>query len=151
MVRSQSLEPRGGGARTKPVTIGAAAKTAGIGVETIRFYERKGLVSQPARPAGGGARDYGPEFIARLHFIRNAKTVGFSLSEIAELLAIRDGRQAGCATVRARATAKRQDIQERLDKLCTMRDAIDEMIADCPGEGELSDCTILEAMKAGVK
>ena len=124
-----------------------AAKAAGVGVETIRFYERKGLIEQPARAADGCIREYGADVVARLRFIRQAKEIGFSLAEVAELLALRDDCQGGCATVRARAMAKRQDIQDKLDRLQCMRDALDEMIANCPGEGALSECTILEAME----
>lgn len=130
----------------KPSTISMAAKAAGVGVETIRFYERKGLIEQPARAADGRMREYGADVVARLRFIRQAKEIGFSLAEVAELLALRDESQAGCATVRASAMAKRKDIQDKMDQLRGMRDALDEMIASCPGEGALSDCTILKAM-----
>ncbi|NNF71342.1 MAG: MerR family transcriptional regulator [Rhodobacteraceae bacterium] len=131
-----------------PFTIGRLARATGVGVETIRFYERRGLIAQPNRPKDGGARDYDVETVARLRFIRHAKDIGFSLAEVAELLALRDDRSAGCATVRARAISKRRDIEDKLEKLKGMRDLLDDLIAACPGEGHLSECTILEAMES---
>lgn len=130
----------------KPFTIGEVAKTTGVGVETIRFYERRGLIAQPKRPKGGGSRDYDADTVARLRFIRQAKDIGFTLVEIAELLALRDDSSAGCASVKARATSKRRDIEDRLEKLKGMRDLLDDLIVACPGKGHLSECTILEAM-----
>lgn len=130
----------------KPFTIGKVAKAAGVGVETIRFYERRGLIAQPRRPGNGGARDYDADTVARLRFIRQAKDIGFSLAEITELLLLRDDGRAGCETVRARAISKRRDIEDKLQKLREMRDVLDGLIVGCPGKGHLSECTILEAM-----
>lgn len=132
----------------KPFTIGSLARATGVGVETIRFYERRGLVAQPNRPKYGGARDYDAETVTRLRFIRHAKDIGFSLAEVAELLALRDDSRASCTTVRARAITKRRDIEDKLEKLEGMRDLLDDLIAACPGEGHLSECTILEAMES---
>lgn len=132
----------------KPFTIGKVAKATGVGVETIRFYERRGLVVQPKRPDTGGVRDYDADTVARLRFIRQAKEVGFSLAEIAELLALRHDGVAGCGTVRARAISKRRDIEDRLVKLREICRLLDDLIAGCPGEGHLSECTILEAMES---
>ncbi len=130
----------------KPFTIGKVANAAGVGVETVRYYERLGLITQPKRPNRGGARDYDDNTVARLRFIRQAKDIGFSLAEIAELLALRDGGAAGCQSVRARAILKRRDIEDKLSKLKDMRDSLDDPIAACPGTGHLSDCTILKAI-----
>lgn len=132
----------------KPFTIGKVAKATGVGVETIRFYERRGLIAQPRRPNGGGARDYDADTVARLRFIRQAKDIGFSLAEIGELLSLRDDGEAGCGTVRARAISKRRDIEDKLLKLREMRNLLDDLIAGCPGKGHLSECTILEAMES---
>lgn len=132
----------------KPFTIGKLARATGVGVETIRFYERRGLIAQPNRPKDGGARDYDVKTVARLRFIRHAKDIGFSLAEVAELLALRDDSNAICATVRARAISKRRDIEDKLAKPKDMRDFLDDLIAACPGEGHLSECTILEAIKS---
>ena len=129
-----------------PFTIGRAAKLAGVGVETIRFYERKQLIAQPPRPAHGGARDYGGDIVARLQFIKQAQDIGFSLAEIGELLSLRASSGAGCQDIRARAIAKRRDVQAKLDRLGRMAAALDDLISQCPGEGGISTCTILEAM-----
>ena len=129
------------------MTIGKVAGAAGINVETIRFYERKGLITQPPKPSTGGAREYGSEILVRLRFITQAKKIGFSLSEIVELLALRIELNADCKNVKARAVAKRQDVQVKLEQLWCMRDALDELISRCPGQGGLSACTILEAME----
>lgn len=127
------------------VTISAAAQEAGNGVETIRFYERRGLIDQPPRPRNG-ARDYGGETVSRLKFISGAKDLGFSLGEIAELLALRNVPDAGCRAVKARARAKRANVQTRIDGLRRILDELDDLIAVCPGEGGLEQCSILGAM-----
>lgn len=128
-------------------SISQAARETGVGVETIRFYERKGLIAQPPRPARG-ARDYGGETLARLRFIAGGKGLGFSLAEIAELLALRDAPGSGCRTVRARTRAKRAEVQARIEGLERLRDALDAVLETCPGEGGLSGCSIMESMAA---
>ena len=72
------------------MTIGKVADVVGVGVETIRFYERRKLIEQPSRPREGGYRNYSDATVKRLHFIRRAQELGFSLKEIAELLELRD-------------------------------------------------------------
>lgn len=126
-------------------TISAAAREAGVGIETIRFYERKGLIDQPPRPAQG-ARDYGGETLGRLKFISGAKELGFSLSEIAELLDLQQAPNPECRVVQACARAKREDVQARIDGLLRLRDNLDNLIAACPGDGGLEYCSILNAM-----
>lgn len=130
-------------------TISRAAKAANVTVETIRFYERKGLIAQPHKPAGGGARTYDGETVARLRFVRQAQDIGFSLREISELLALRADPEVDCADVRGRAIKKRDEVHAKLDQLSRMRDALDALIASCPGGGDLKACTILEAMERG--
>lgn len=131
------------------MTISRAAREAGVGVETIRFYERKGLIAQPRKPAGGGAREYDEETIARVRFVRQAQDIGFSLREIAELLSLRADPGADCAEVRARAMEKRNEVQTKLEQLSRMRDALDRLIAFCPGSGDVTACTILDAVEKG--
>ena len=130
-------------------TIGRTAKAAGVNVETIRFYERKGLIAQPSKPAGGGMREYDDGTVARIRFIREAQEIGFSLREIAELLSLRADPDADCADVRRRAIAKRDEVEAKLVRLFRMRSALDELIASCPGSGDVKACTILEAMQTG--
>lgn len=131
------------------LTIGRAAKAANVNVETIRFYERRGLIAQPRKPAGGGAREYDEEAVARVRFVRQAQDIGFSLREIAELLSLRADPGADCAAVRAKAIEKRGEVQAKLDQLARMREALDVLIAFCPGSGDLGACTILEAIESG--
>ncbi|MEX2643341.1 MAG: MerR family transcriptional regulator [Acetobacterales bacterium] len=124
-----------------------AAKAANVNVETIRFYERRGLIVQPPKPAVGGAREYNNDAIARIRFVRQAQEIGFSLREIAELLSLRAAPDADCADVRTRAIEKREEVLAKLDKLSRIRDALDVLVARCPGGGDVSACTILEAME----
>jgi Hg(II)-responsive transcriptional regulator len=133
----------------KRLTISRAAKAANVNVETIRFYERRGLISQPPKPASGGAREYGGDTVARIRFVRQAQEIGFSLREIAELLSLRADPGADCADVRRRAIEKRDEVQSKLIQLSCMRDALDELITSCPGGGDVKACTILEAMERG--
>jgi MerR family copper efflux transcriptional regulator len=127
------------------LTIGALARQAGVGVETVRFYERRGLVRRPARPRVG-YRAYPEEAVVRIRFIRNAQAVGFTLQEVKELLALRVTAGTSCAAVRSRASAKAADVQRRLAELERIRVALEKLVAACPGRGALSNCTILEAL-----
>lgn len=131
----------------KALTISRAAQSADLNIETIRFYERKGLIAQPKRPFDGGARDYGGETVERLRFISQAKELGFSLAEIGELLELRDKPDTSCSHVQARAIAKHHDIQTKIERLQQMRASLDEVISRCPGSGDLSNCSILEALE----
>lgn len=127
------------------MTIGKVAKAAGLGVETVRFYERQGLIAEPAR-SQSGYRQYRPETVRRLHFIVRAKALGFTLQEIGDLLGLRATPGAGCADVQARAEAKMADIEERVAQLEAMKRALGELVNQCRGEGPLSDCPILDAL-----
>ena len=129
----------------KPLTIGTLADRAGVGVETIRFYERKGLLRRPPRP-GTGFRVYPEDAVARIQFVRQAQALGFTLQEIGGLLALRVTPGTDCAAVRTRAVAKRAIVQTRLAELERIRDALDKLIAACPGRGAVATCTILEAL-----
>ncbi len=127
------------------MTIGAAAKAAGVGVETIRFYERKGLIHQPPRPERG-FRIYSGETAGRVRFIREAQRLGFSLREVAELLALQADPAADSGEVRERAAAKIGEIGEKIARLERIRGALGALIAACPGSGPLGDCSIMMAM-----
>lgn len=131
----------------KRFTISRAAKEANVSVETVRFYERRGLIVQPPRPSGSGVREYDSDTVARIRFIRQAQDIGFSLREIAELLSLRADPEADCADVRARAIEKREEVLVKLDRLSRIRDALDVLIARCPGGGGVTCCTILDAME----
>jgi DNA-binding transcriptional MerR regulator/copper chaperone CopZ len=133
------------------MTIGRLAATAGVGVETVRFYERSGLVMRPSRPTAGGFRVYDPEAVARIRFIREAQRLGFSLGEIRELLSLRATPGADCRAVRAQAVAKRDEVERKIARLRQMRGALDELIATCPGGGALRACTILDALERSAR
>src|SRR5712691_5110215 len=128
-----------------PLTIGALAKRAGVGVETVRFYERRGLVRRPARP-GTGYRAYPEDAVGRIRFIRNAQALGFTLQEVTALLALRVTAGTSCAAVRSRAAAKLADVKQRLTDLERIRIALEKLVAACPGRGALNSCTILDAL-----
>lgn len=128
------------------MTIARAALAAGVGVETIRFYERRGLIKQPARPRSGGYRFYDDELVERIRFIRQAQELGFSLREIADLLSLKADPGADCGDVRARAVIKRTDVGRKIAQLQQIQSALDELIASCPGGGALRACTIIDAL-----
>lgn len=124
--------------------ISQVAKVAGVGVETIRFYERRGLIVQPTRPRDGGYRSYDDGLVERIKFIKQAQELGFSLREIAELLSLRADPDADCSNVRAQAVVKREDVNNKIARLKQIRNALDELISSCPGNGTLGACTIMD-------
>ena len=128
--------------------ISTVARKAGVGVETVRFYEREGLISQPAKPATGGFRSYRPEIVERIRFIRQAQNLGFSLKEIDELLSLRADPAADCSDVRARAQAKLEEVSQKIARLAAIQSALQNLIKACPGRGVAArSCSILEAME----
>src|SRR5207247_5454513 len=100
----------GGGRAMKPLTIGQVARRVGVGVETVRFYERQGLLEEPARRASG-YRQYSEQVVKRIHFIKRAQKLGFSLKEIAELLLLRVDGQTSCEEVKGRTEAKIAEVE----------------------------------------
>ncbi len=128
------------------MTIGEAAQRAGVGVETIRFYERRKLITQPPKPAGGGYRTYPEETVDRIRFVRQAQELGFSLREIVDLLSLRADPRADSADVRTRACRKLEEVDRKIGQLKHMRAALRTVIAACPGHGTVECCSILEAM-----
>jgi MerR family mercuric resistance operon transcriptional regulator len=128
------------------LTIGKVAHCAGLAVDTVRYYEREGLLEKPARTASG-YRHYRPEAVARLRFIRQAKELGFTLSEIRELLTLRVAPGKSCADVKARAEAKIADVEQRIAQLDRMKRALAKLATACSGRGPTSTCPILEALE----
>lgn len=129
----------------RPLTIGQVARRAGVGVETVRFYERKGLLAVPDRRASG-YRQYDETGVARLRFIRRAKELGFTLHEIKELLSLKLDPATTCSDVKTRAEAKIADIEGKIDTLQRMRQALVTLTKACRGRGKTSDCPILDAL-----
>jgi MerR family copper efflux transcriptional regulator len=127
------------------LTIGELAKRTDTGLETIRFYEREGLIdSPPRRPSG--YRAYPPETVVRVRFIRTAKELGFSLREIAELLALRVDPVESCAHVKSIAEAKIVDIEKRVRTLQRMRKSLRKLVDACNARRPTGDCPILESL-----
>lgn len=129
------------------LTIGRVARRAGVNVETIRFYERQGIIQQPPKPQGSGVRLYPDDTVARVRFIREAQQLGFALREIRELLALRADPAADCSEVREQATAKLEEVRQKIERLRQIDAALETLIATCPGQGGLQTCTIIDALE----
>jgi MerR family copper efflux transcriptional regulator len=126
--------------------IGEAARRAGVNVQTLRYYERRGLL-RPARRAPSGYREYGPDALRVVRFIKRAQGLGFTLAEVAELLRLRASRPRDRARVRAAAEAKIRDIDERVRRLRAVRRALVALVDSCACEGSSLACPILEALE----
>jgi MerR family copper efflux transcriptional regulator len=132
--------------QTSPhITIGGVARRAGVGIDTIRYYEREGLLPEPTRRPSG-YRSYGEGTIARLRFIRRAKTLGFTLEEIRDLLALSADRTRGVKAVKQRAQRRLADVEARIAELERVRAGLAELVEACPGHGEPEQCPILRAL-----
>lgn len=129
------------------MTIGELARVSAVGVETVRFYERKKLIAQPKRPRAG-FRLYDDETARRIRFIRRAQELGFTLAEISQLLKLRIDPRRSCADVKGEAETKIADIDEKIASLRVMRKALVEITESCSGEGPTSVCPILDAIEA---
>src|SRR5690348_4300413 len=137
--------PRTSPATTAHLTIGVVARRAGVGIDTIRYYEREGLLPPPLRRASG-YRDYGNDTVERLRFIRRAKDLGFTLEEIRELLALSSDRERGVKSVKQRAQAWLGEVEQRIRELQRMKRGLRQLIDACPGHGALEHCPILRAL-----
>jgi Hg(II)-responsive transcriptional regulator len=133
------------------MTISKVAKKAGIGVETVRFYERKGLIAQPPRSSSGGYRVYPADTVGQIRFIRQAQELGFSLREIEELLSLRTDPATDCADVRKRAQTKLTEATRKIAQMRKIQAALKQLIAACPGQGALQVCSIIEAIEVPEK
>lgn len=138
----QPTDPRRtGGDQTH--TIGRLAALAGVGIDTVRYYERAGLL-QPAGRSASGYRRYGDDELRQLRFIRRAQRLGFTLQEIQELMTL--SRQKGVRAVRAAARDKLADVELRIAELVRVRDALAGLVDACPGHGPVAECPILRAL-----
>jgi Cu(I)-responsive transcriptional regulator len=126
------------------LTIGQLARQTGTKVETIRFYEKNGLLSEPGRTEGN-YRAYEPDHLNRLSFIRRARDLGFSLDQIRALLALADDRTQSCAAVDRIANEHRAEIERKISDLMALKGELDRMIEQC-GCGVVADCRIIEAL-----
>ncbi|MGH8066637.1 MAG: MerR family transcriptional regulator [Candidatus Entotheonellia bacterium] len=128
------------------LTIGEVAGQAEVHIETLRYYERRGLVAKPPRSTSNYRR-YPEDAVRRVRFIKRAQELGFSLRDIKELLSLRAAPEAGCQEVRAHAEAKITDIDDKIGVLTAMKHALSTLVMECSGEGPLSDCPILESLE----
>lgn len=128
------------------LTIGEVARRADVNVETLRYYERRGLLARPQRSASN-YRIYAEGAVRRIRFIKRAQELGFSLREIVELLSLRASPRSGCADVLVQATTKIIDIDEKIKTLRSMRKALVKLAESCKGSGPASECPILEALE----
>lgn len=124
-------------------TIGALAKAAGVGVETIRYYQRRGLVEEPEKPYGS-IRHYDDGALARLRFIRAAQSLGFSLDEIAGLLTLHDGTH--CDEARALGEQKLALVRRKISDLQQIERVLDEMVRACAVEQDEARCPLIESL-----
>ena len=127
------------------MNIGQLAREAGVPIDTVRYYERQHLLPTAARSAGG-YRIFGVQDLRRLRFIRRAKALGFTLEEIAELLALSDRHAQDMGSVRDTARARLADIEQRMVELQRMQAALSQLVDACPGHGALEQCPILAAL-----
>jgi MerR family transcriptional regulator, copper efflux regulator len=127
------------------LTIGQVAKRAGVGVETIRYYEREGLLEEPAR-RDSGYRQYGHGVIGRLRFIKSAQGLGFTLKEIKDLLRLHADPDAKRADVKRRAEEKVVAVEAKIADLQRIRHALCDLVAACDGDGPLDGCPIIRAL-----
>lgn len=129
-------------------TIGKLARDAGVHVETVRYYERRGLLLRPRTPLRG-VRHYDEQTLGTLRFIKRAQSVGFSLEEIRELLALRGSERAdSCMRVREKAQLKLAEVEVKLRELDALRSMLVEFVGSCDERPEHARCPILEELAA---
>ena len=128
--------------RSEGMTIGQLAKCAGVGVETVRYYQKRGLINEPPKPLYG-FRYYPVETAKRIRFIRRAKHLGFTLKEITELLQISDGH---CRDVQQLATEKCQRMRAQIAGLTDMLEALNQLIVDCARPHPRESCPLVDAI-----
>ena len=129
----------------RTLSIGQVARQAGVGVETIRFYEREGLLEEPARGVSG-YRQYTEQVVKRIHFIKRAQRLGFSLKEITDLLLLRVDSHSSCEEVKQRTEAKIAEVERKMVELQRMRQALLQVASLCTGQGPTGHCPMLEAL-----
>ncbi|HDZ86967.1 MAG TPA: MerR family transcriptional regulator [Actinobacteria bacterium] len=127
------------------LTIGKVAKSAKVNIETIRYYEKQGLIPKPPRNTSG-YRQYPEDTIARIRFIKSAQELGFSLKEISELLALKVDPHTTCADVKQRAENKASEIDQKIKTLKKIKNTLSKLAKECNGKGPTSKCPILDSL-----
>lgn len=135
---------------TLPLRIGALAAAAGVGVQTLRYYERRGLLMATRRTTAG-YREYGPDAIRRVAFIRRAQAMGFTLDEIRALLALRVREPRRCDAVKQSASAARRRVREHLETLQRMDAVPGRLIRACDARAVTEACPILSALEPALE
>ncbi len=130
----------------RPMTIGALARAAGVNVETIRYYERIGVLRQPDTPPQGW-RTYDAQALRRVRFIKRAQSLGLSLEGARQLLDLRQDPGGDCSEARQIASAKLVEIEAKIASLTRIRDALLAVTKACPGSGPPAECPILDAVE----
>ena len=125
--------------------VGEVAKQAEVNLQTIHYYERRGLLPKPTR-TGSNYRLYPEDAVRRVRFIKRAQELGFTLDEIKQLLSLRAAPQTRCADVRERAETKVQNIDGKVRTLLAMRKALIKLIGECSAKAPVTECPILEAL-----
>lgn len=126
--------------------IGEFAQRVGVGIDTVRYYERQGLLPMPMRQMSGYRR-FETKDVARLQFVRRAKNLGFTLAEIRELLALLGSRGSDMAGVKAATTQKLADVEAKIAELSHIRDLLQMLLESCPGRGAVECCPIVNALE----
>lgn len=127
------------------LTVGQVARQAGVNLETVRYYERRFLVA-PANRSAAGYRQYDPSTVQRIEFIKRAQGLGFTLDEIADLLALRGKTPKHCEAVEKEASAVVLRIDQKVAELMRMREALGQLVEACHSNVESSECPVLEAL-----
>ncbi len=129
-----------------PMPIGALAAAANVNVQTIRYYERRGLIPKADRTPGG-YRQYTEESVARIRFIKRAQDLGFSLREVADLLSLRVRRDTACAEVEAKASSKISLVEQKIGELEAIKSALEDLVNACHANAVTGDCPIIETLE----
>ncbi len=129
----------------RSLTTGQLAEKTGVSIETVRYYERRGLITEPPRTVSG-YRQFPSETAQRIRFIKRAQELGFTLKEIEQLLSIADGNGARCEDVYAFTTEKIKEIEEKIQHLQRLRTVLTELAEICPNEGPIAKCPIVESL-----
>ena len=127
------------------LSIGELAQKTNVNIETIRYYERRGLLPEPPRNKSGHRR-YPSDALKRTDFIKRCQTLGFSLNEIAEILELRVTPKSTCSDMKLRVGEKLTDVDRKIHELVHIREALSRLLKKCTGKGPIGSCPILEEL-----
>lgn len=133
--------------RKERLTVGEVAERCEVSPDTVRYYEKRGLVPKPPRFESSGYRAYPPETVERVRFVQQAQDLGFTLAEIEDLLKLRADDEASCAQVRDVARAKIDQVRSQIEKLQQVLRGLEDLAEICPGDVPADKCPIIEALR----